>query len=249
MNREYHKWWSPALEREMELLIFGEKTADRLLVFPTRQQRFFEYENHGMVHSLRHALLCGKLQLCCVDGIDDESFYAFDKAPDERLTRHLQYERYILDEVIPFYEARSPRTTLTAHGCSLGAYHAMAIALRHPERFHGILALSGRYDLTLHVGEFYSLFHGYECDALSALMPSRFMPGLRSRKQLAAIRKLAIRIDIGEEDPFFEDNRALSRVLTEKKIPHEFHLWCGNAHRFRYWRQMARVALGLTQQR
>jgi esterase/lipase superfamily enzyme len=248
MNREYHKWWSPALEREMELLVFGEKTAPRFLVFPTRQQRFFEYENHGMVHSLRHGLVSGKLQLVCVDGIDDESFYAFEKSPHDRLARHLQYERYILDEVLPFYEARSPGTTLTAHGCSLGAYHAMTIALRHPERFDGILALSGRYDLTLHVGEFYSLFHGHECATLSELMPSRFLPELRARKRLAAIRKLAIRILIGEEDPFCEDNRALSQALTAKKIRHDFHLWCGNAHRFRYWRQMVRVALDLTLQ-
>lgn len=245
MNREYHKWFSPALEREMELLVFGE-AGPRLLVFPTRQQRFFEYENHGMVHSLRHALEAGKLQLLCVDGIDDESFYAFDKPPEERLARHLQYERYVMEEVLPFYEKRAPGTRLTAHGCSLGAYHAMAVALRHPEKFDGVLALSGRYDLTLHVGDFFSLFHGYDCAALVDLMPTRFMPGLKNAKRLRAIRKLAITIVIGEEDPFCEDNCAFSAALKEKKVKHELHFWVGNAHRFRYWRQMVRVHLGAT---
>jgi esterase/lipase superfamily enzyme len=232
----------------MEILIFGE-AGPRLLVFPTRQQRFFEYENHGMVHSLRHAIKAGRLQVLCVDGVDNESFYNFDKAPQERLDRHQQYERYILEEVLPFFARRSPGQPLTAHGCSLGAYHAMAIALRHPELFQGVLAFSGRYDLTLHVGEFYSLFHGYDSAALDEYMPTRFMPHVRSTKRLRALRKLALTIVIGEDDPFCEDNCALSQALAAKKIPHELHLWSGNAHRFRYWRPMARVHLGLTLQK
>ena len=117
MNREYHKWFSPILEREMELLLFGE-AGPRMLVFPTRQQRFFEYEDRGMVHSLRHALEAGKLQLVCVDGIDDESFYNFNVPPEERVARHLQYERYVLEEVLPFSEKRAPGLPLIAHGTS-----------------------------------------------------------------------------------------------------------------------------------
>lgn len=245
MNREYHKWHSPSLDREMELLIFGE-AGPRLLVFPTRQQRFFEYEDCGMVHSVRHALREGRLQLLCVDGVDDESFYAFERAPEERIARHLQYERYILKEVLPFYEKRNPGTPLTAHGCSLGAFHSLSIALRNPRHFHGVLALSGRYDLTLHVGDFHSLFHGFDSPELSELMPSRFVPVLKARRRLELIRQMAITIVIGEEDPFCADNRELSQALAAKKIPHDLHFWVGNAHRFRYWRQMARVYLGLT---
>ena len=39
----------------------------------------------------------------------------------------------------------------------------------------------------------------------------------------------------------YEDNVALAKAFTEKTITHDFHSWVGNAHRFRYWRQMARV--------
>ncbi len=44
MYREYHKWFSPHLQREMELLILGHAGA-RVLVFPTRCGRFYDYEN------------------------------------------------------------------------------------------------------------------------------------------------------------------------------------------------------------
>ena len=176
MNREYHKWHSPALAREMELLVFGSG-GPRLLVFPSRKERFFEYEDRGMIHSLRQLLEAGKLQVICVDGIDEESLYCFEKKPEQRIERHLQYERYLLEEVLPFSAKINPRTPLTVQGCSFGAYHAVAIALRHPQHFHRVLAFSGRYDLTLHTAQYHSLFHGFYSEALRALAsPRRLSP-------------------------------------------------------------------------
>ncbi len=242
MNREYHKWHSPALNREMELLVFGHAGA-RVLVFPSRKRRFFEYEDHGMIDALRRRLEAGELQLVCVDGVDEESLYCFDIEPPQRIKRHLEYERYIVEEVLPFSAKLNPRTPLTAHGCSFGAYHAVALALRYPQHFARAVGFSGRYDLTLHVGDFHSLFHGFYDDSLREIMPSHFVPDLSDPKRLRQIRGVRFILVIGEEDPFYEDNVVLRCALAEKKIPHELHDWCGNAHRFRYWRQMARVYL------
>lgn len=242
MNREYHKWFSPALDREMELLVFGH-AGPRMLVFPSRLNRFFEYENHGMVHSLRHHLEAGAVQLVCVDGLDDESLYCFDRKPEERIERHLQYERYVLGEVLPFSAKLNPGTPLWAHGCSFGAYHAVTVALRHPQHFQRVLAFSGRYDLTLQVGDFHSLFQGFYEPALQAIMPSDFLPEMTDRRLLRHARSLKITLVIGEEDPFYENNVELIAALKAKKIPCALHVWSGNAHRFRYWRQMIRVYL------
>ncbi len=240
MNREYHQWHSPALGRAMELLVFGHAGA-RLLVFPSRKQRFFEYEEHGMIHALRHPLEAGALQIVCVDSVDAESLYCFEKAPEQRIDRHLEYEHYIIGEVLPFFAKLNPHGPLTAHGCSFGAYHAMTLALRHPEPFRRVLAFSGRYDLTLDSGDFHTLFHGFYDERLRAIMPSHFVPDLAAGRHLRHIRRVRFTLVIGEDDPFFADNAALSQVFTAKKIPHDLHTWVGNAHRFRYWRQMARV--------
>ena len=123
----------------MELLAFGEPTGQRLLVFPTRKQRFFEYEDHGMIHSLRHRIDAGEIRVICVDSIDDESLYCFDIPPEERLMRHLLYERYIIEEVVPFTEQSPQWTALIAHGCSFGAFHAVSITMRNPDVFQGAL--------------------------------------------------------------------------------------------------------------
>ena len=242
MKREYHKWHSPILKRDMELLVFGE-SGQRLLVFPTRKQRFFEYEDHGMIHSLRHRIDAGEIQVFCVDSIDAESLYCFDIPPQERLTRHLDYERYIVEEVVPFTENARHWTALIAHGCSFGAFHAVSMAMRYPHLFHGALAFSGRYDLTLQAGDYHSLFHGYSSDDLKSIMPSLSIPEIRDKKLLRALRSIHFTFVIGEEDPFYENNVRLADAMNEKKIPLSIKVWCGDVHRFRYWRQMIRIYL------
>jgi esterase/lipase superfamily enzyme len=52
---------------------------------------------------------------------------------------------------------------------------------------------------------------------------------------------LEIVLVVGEEDPFIDNTRALSQALWEKGVQNDLHVWWGRAHRFRYWRQMARI--------
>src|SRR5437879_4998911 len=106
MIREYHQWMSPRLGREMELLCFGHSGA-KVLVFPTRGGRFYEYENMRMVQALAPQIEAGQLQLYCVDGLDHESLYCFWAHPSGRIKRHQQYEEYILHEVLPFMAERN----------------------------------------------------------------------------------------------------------------------------------------------
>ena len=73
MVREYHKWFSPALGRDMELLVFGHAGAP-VLVFPTREGRFFDYENWGLVGAATEHIESGRLRLFCVDSVDAEAF-------------------------------------------------------------------------------------------------------------------------------------------------------------------------------
>src|SRR6266480_2163550 len=99
MDRGYHKFFSKALGRDMELLHFGASGLP-LVAFPTSQGRFYQWEDFGMVAALAEWIDGGKMQLVCLDSVDDESWYARGKAPAERVERHLAYERYVLDEVL-----------------------------------------------------------------------------------------------------------------------------------------------------
>ena len=100
MNREYRKWWSPALGRDMELLVFGDKGTP-VLVFPTSMGRFYQWEDFGLVGHMAPRIDAGWLQLWCVDSVDGESFYNKAVTGQERARKHLDYERYVIEEVLP----------------------------------------------------------------------------------------------------------------------------------------------------
>lgn len=237
MKRVYHSWFSHNLGREMELLVFGHAGA-KVLVFPTREGRFYDYENWGLVDALRKSIDGGHIRLFCVDGVDSESLYCRSVPPPARVERHRRYERYILDEVIPLMRAENGEPSLIVHGCSIGAYHATSLALRHPSLFCKLVALSGRYDLTRAVGPFEDLFSGHYDQEVYFITPNHFLPNLHDPDLLEPMRRLEITLAVGEQDPFYESNLLLSQTLAGKNVPHRFAVWPGEAHRARYWRDM-----------
>ncbi len=242
MQRTYHHWFSPHLQRDMELLEFGHAGA-RVLVFPTRSGRFFDYENFGLVGALTDKIDAGLLHLFCVDSVDAESIYNESISPSERIQRHVRYEEYILNEVLPLTRQRNPQPFMIAHGCSLGAYHAMNLALRYPQFFGKIVALSGRYDLTEPVDVFRSLFDDYYDETIYYHSPNHFLPNLIDETILAEIRRLDITIAIGRDDPFLGSNVVLSEIMTQKHINHALDFWDGRAHKARFWREMVKIYL------
>ena len=238
MKRVYHKWWSPHLGRDMELLVFGHGST-KMLIFPTRLHRFYEYENMGMVEVLRPRLERGELELFCVDSVDSESLYASHLAPPQRLARHLAFEAYVLNEVIPLMRGQSPSVELMAHGCSLGAFHAINLVLRYPHLFRRAIAFSGRYDLTLSVDHFRDLFDGYRDETVLENTPTRFVTSVTCERLRHHWSRLDIQLAVGDLDPFRPNTEEFDRALTEQRIPHRVSYWNGRAHEPAAWREMA----------
>jgi esterase/lipase superfamily enzyme len=238
MQRQYHRWYSHRVGRDMELLVFGEAGA-RVLVFPTRQGRFYDYENWGLVDAIRDRIEAGELQLYCVDSYDSSSLYDWGIAPWERIARHRNFEEYILCEVLPLTTTLNSDGRLVAHGCSIGAYHAVNIAFRHPWLFSKVVGFSGRYDLTHEYAWYRDLFSGHYDDNIYFNTPNHFVPNLTDPEILRHLRALDIRLVVGEADYFIASNRALSTALWEKAVWHAFEVWPGRAaHAPRYWREM-----------
>src|SRR5271165_242596 len=99
----------------MELLVFGHAGA-KVLVFPTREGRFYDYENWGLVEALRHSIDGGHIRLFCVDGVDSETLYCKAVPPPTRARRHRHDEDYILQEVIPVMLSENGTPALVVHG-------------------------------------------------------------------------------------------------------------------------------------
>ena len=237
MNREYHRWHSHRLGRDMELLVFGH-AGERVLVFPTRTGRFYDYEDWGLVDAARPRVEAGQVQLYCLDSVDTESFYCPWRAPADRVRRHEDYEGYVLHEVIPLTRVLNAHPALTAHGCSMGAFHAVNLALRHPHMICRVVGLSGRYDLTATIGPFRDLLDGYYDLGVYYHTPTHFLPNLTDEGLLQPLRRAAVTLAVGASDPFLGSNQALSTALWDKGIDHRLHVWSGRAHRPTAWRPM-----------
>lgn len=238
MNREYCKWYSARVERDMELLVLGHAGA-KVLVFPTRCARFHEYEDLGLAAALNEKIERGDLQLYCVDSLDQESLYCCWNHPQDRIRRHQRYEDYLLHEVLPLMWQKNPHPCVIAHGCSFGAYHALNFAFRHPHCFSKVAAFSGRYDLTQSVEHFRDLFDGHYDEQIYFHMPSHFLPNAHDPALLGQLRRLDIVLTVGEADPFLDNNRHFSTTLWDKGIWHALHVWQGRAHSAPAWRKMA----------
>ncbi len=239
-KRAYYKWFSAHLNRDMELLVFGA-SGKPVIFFPTRTAKFYDYEDWKVVEAFKDKLIAGEIQLFCIDSADQQSFYNKSIPPVERIKQHNHFEQYILQELMPFIRSLNNSQQFISAGCSLGGFHAANIAFRYPLLFSKVVAMSGRYDLTLQLSYFNDLFDGYMDDHIYSHTPTKYLPHIFNPHSLELLRKLDITIVIGEDDAFLQNNNLLHQQLNEKQIPHKYYIWKGEAHKAQYWIQMVQL--------
>jgi esterase/lipase superfamily enzyme len=231
LQREYHKWYSTRLGRDMELLAFGHGGLP-VLVFPTSGGRYFEFEDRGMAGSLAGKIDAGQIQLYCVDSVDMESWYNRTVKPRWRIARHVQYEDYLLNEVVPLIRKKNPDPKLVALGCSFGGFHAANIAFRHPDLFTGMLSMSGAFDMS-------SFLRGYHDDDLYFNTPTQYMPNMSDPWYFERYRHNTYVLATGWDDQCLGQNQKLDRILSDKGIPHQLYIWdTWNSHDWPTWMSM-----------
>ena len=238
MNREYHRWHSRELGRDMEMLVFGHAGLP-VVVFPTSQARFYEFEDHGMVAALADKLDGGRLQLFCVDSVDAESWYNRGVGPDWRIARQVQYDHYIVREVTPYVRWRNWSPHLVALGCSFGGYHAVNCSLKHPDVFTGCLSMSGAFDMKA-----LGFLSGYYDENTFYNLPLDFVPGLSDEWFLGRMRQGHYVLATGVHDQCWQDNERMAAAMRAKGIPVKLDVWGDGArHDWPWWQRMVQVYL------
>lgn len=227
MNREYHKWHSPSLGRDMELLVFGH-AGPPVLVFPTSMGRFFDYENRNMIGIIGDKYERGEIQAFCVDSVDAESWYNKSVHPALRVARHIQYDNYLINEVVPFIKSRNSSPTLAVTGCSFGGYHSANFAFKHPNIATRIVSMGGAFDIHQFLDGYYDSNCYFNC-------PPDFLPGLDP----AVLSHIEIILAAGEYDICRCENERLASILSSKSVPHLLDIWGNGAgHDWPWWLQM-----------
>ncbi len=234
MTPARHGWTSPALGQEMTLEIHGDR-GPPVLVFPSQDGRFTDFAGFGMVEACRPLLDAGRLRLVALDGIDWQSWTNAAVPPAERARRHLDYDRYVMDEVVPFVRQATGAATAWVTGCSMGAFHAANFFFRRPDVFDGVVGLSGLYSARGFVGD-------YCDDAVYFNSPLHYLPHLSDPRYLDRYRHSRITFGVGQgawEEDCVADTRALQAVLEAKGVPAWFDYWGRDvAHDWPWWRKM-----------
>ncbi len=240
MHIAYYKEYSYNLNRDMEFKVYGH-AGKPMLVFPAQDGRFFDYENFKMVETIADHLEQGKVQLFCVDTLDQESFTA---KGDQgwRIGQYEDYIRYICDEFYPRMRQISRETSgverqdkVVTTGCSMGASHAMNFFCRRPDLFDGTLSMSGIY------GASFS-FENYQDSRVYDNSPLDFLPNLpHDHYYRDMYRNSKIYVVIGQgrwEDECLADTRNLDRIFKDLGIHNAiFDYWGHDVdHDWPWWR-------------
>ena len=234
MHRELHKWYSHDLNKEMQLLVLGHAGMP-YIVFPSSRGRYFEYEDAGVPRAVADKLDRGEVQFFCPDSVDDESWYNKNIHPHDRVARHVQYENYILHDVIPLIRSKNSTPALGVTGCSFGAFHALNFTLRHPDLLNACVAMSGGWDQK-------QFLDGYYDDLCYFNIPVDYIPNMTDPWYLGHLRDhVKITLAAGDSDICLGYNYEMAKMLGTKGIPHWLDVWGGNEkHDWPLWQKMAR---------
>lgn len=232
MNINYIKHYSQSLGRDMEYKTYGD-SGRPVLVFPSQNGRFFDYENMGMVNAVAQFIEQGRIRLICVDSIDGETWSDTNGNPRWRIEQHERWYHYVIDEVIP--EVRRGDETFIVTGCSMGGFHSGNFFFRRPDLFDTLIALSGLYHASYFFGD-------YSDELVYGNSPIDYLTWMSSDHYYWNIyRQRRIICCVGQgswEDELLESTRRLDTVLAQKGVPHWCDYWgYDSAHDWPWWQK------------
>lgn len=234
MEVEYLEFYSQSLDRMMPFKSYG-RAGKPIVVFPTSEGRFNEYEDSLMIDTCKALIEEGLIRFYTMDSVDSESWLSKGKQPEEMARIHNLFDLYVVNEFVPFMREHSGwKGGIMASGCSMGGYHSLNFYFRHPDIFNQVIALSGVYDARLFVGNDISNPEVYMNS------PVDYIADLSDPDTLEACKSGNIILCTGQgswEENSIRDLRLLKEVLELKGIPAWIEFWGEDVnHDWPWWR-------------
>ena len=237
MHVEFLHHWSGHLGREMSLNRYGHAGLP-IVVFASSGGSFSEYADFGMIEACRESIEDGRVQFFTLTSIDKESWLADWKPMHDRALAQEAYERYVIDEAIPFIKHKTGWFDgMMVTGCSMGAYHAVNFFLQHPDVFTKVIALSGIYD-----ARFFDHGNDYNGDvAVYRNSPADNIWNQNDAWFIDRYREADVIICTGRgawEQDGLPSFYTLKQAFEEKQLPAWFDEWGTDvAHDWIWWRK------------
>jgi len=239
MHREYHRWYSGRLGRDMGVVVYGH-WGSPLIMFPTSGGDEWEYERQGMIGAIAEFVDGGRVKAFCVNVNHGDSFANHGAHPLHRSWMQRQYDAYIRHEVIPFVldSCRSQEVGVWTMGASLGGYHAANTLFKYPDVVKRCFALSGVYDMKRFMDGAYddNFYFNNQVD---------YMANASDPWQLGHLASCDIHLVTGS-GPWERSDEAyrMSQILASRGIGHHLDDWGPlGGHDWPYWKHQLREYL------
>lgn len=241
MKTAYYKEYSYNLGRDMEYKVYGH-AGKPVIVFPSQDGRFYDYENNGMIDAAAAYIEDGRIQMFCCDSNDVHSWSSKSWDNRARIESQEAYVRYICEELCPRIFDINQQSNggqradgILTTGCSMGGTHSLNFLLRKPEIFSGCIALSGAYNARF-------FFPDYFDDLVYANSPVDYMDGMHyddPRAEMLRHRDIIVCCGRGAwEHPMQEDSARMKELFEYKNIPAWVDFWGSDvAHDWPWWRK------------
>jgi esterase/lipase superfamily enzyme len=226
IKEDYHKWHSPSLGRDIEMLSFGY-AGQPVILFPTSKGAYYQNKDQGMIEAAHWFLENGKVKIYCPDSIDADSWYNKSIPPHARAYNQDRYDRMIATELVPWAQHETGYGRMAFAGCSFGGYHAVNTAFRHPELAGYCFSMSGAFDVK-------QFTEGYYDDTIFFNNPVDYIPGDNNPN----LWKMGIVLGTSEYDICKADNERLDLILQQKNIRHWLDVRPHATHDWPIWREM-----------
>jgi esterase/lipase superfamily enzyme len=210
-----------------------------VLVFPSEAGRAWDFENNGMVDAVADLVEAGRAKLYCVDSLDAYSWSDRSASVEERARRHGIYTSWLVDRAVPFIRHDSgDGSELMALGCSLGAYHAVQLALQRADLVPLAIGFSGNYDVaTWHAW-------GEAGDAAYFANPAQYVANLHGDHLAWLQSQLSLLLVCGQGDwethptGALPSTTAMAGLLQSRGLRCELDLWGHDvSHDWPWWRR------------
>ena len=226
VHEEYHKWHSPAIGRDFEMLVFGH-AGQPVILYPTSKGSYYQNKDMGLIDAVSWFVENGQVKIYCPDSVDALSWYNKSVHPSIRAYNHTCYDKLIVTEIVPRAQNETGYSKMVMAGCSFGGYHAVNAAFRHPSITSYCFPMSGAFDVKQFVD-------GYYDDNVYYNNPADYIPGDSDPE----LWQMGIVLGTGEHDICRADNERLSEILHRKNINHWLDIRPNAAHDWPVWKEM-----------
>ena len=226
MTEHHHRWYSPSLSQDIEVLAFGTRGYP-VILFPTSLGRYYENKDFKLIESVAWFIEEGLVKIYCPDGIDRLSWYNKSIHPAERVKNHVWYDLMVCNELVPLAQRETGVNKVATAGCSFGGYHATNFAFRHPNQVAHLFTMGAAFDIRQFVD-------GYHDENVYFNNPPEYLPNAQNEH----FQWMNIILGTAEHDFCKNANFDMARILSAKNIPYTLDVKPFGDHDWPVWREM-----------